>query len=97
MFVGTTTSGAVKVTEQLPDERVHCEEEKVPPLGEEKLTAPWGVMGVPDPTSWTVTVQVAVPNGERVLGVQAAVTETGLGDTLTSVLRTPPPWEPSPE
>jgi hypothetical protein len=97
MLVGRRTSGAVKVTEQLPDERVHCDEEKVPPPPDEKVTTPVGVTGEPAPVSVTVAVQVELARVATELGLQTTVTETGLWETRMLVVWEPPLCSPSPE
>jgi hypothetical protein len=60
-LVCTVTVGAVKVTEQLPDARVHCVDENVPPEEDPKLTMPVGMARVPDPVSVTKTVHRVFP------------------------------------
>jgi hypothetical protein len=70
MLVGAVTSGAVNVTEQLPEYRTHWVDEKVPPPLEAKSTAPVGTMAVPDPVSWTVTVHVVFSRECIQLGLQ---------------------------
>ena len=95
--VCTVTRGAVKVTEQLPDDRVHCVEENVPPESDAKLTVPVGITGVPNPVSVTVTVHKVLVRDLTEFGLHATETETGLGDTSTFAVCEPPLWTESPK
>jgi hypothetical protein len=79
----------VKITEQLPDARVHCVGVKVPPESDAKLTVPVGMTGVPSPVSVTVTVHVAFARGFTEFCWHATETETGLGVTSTFAAPTP--------
>jgi hypothetical protein len=97
IVVGLKTRPGLNVTEQLPADRVHWVAEKVPPLLDENVTVPVGTIGVPVPTSFTVTVHVVLPRTGMVDGVQLTVTDTGLGATVTFVECEPPPWDASPE
>ena len=96
ILVVSNTRGAVKVTLQVPADRVQCVDEKVPPLLEDRVTFPVGTMDAPVPVSFTVTVHVVLPRAATVLGLQAIVTETGLGATCTYVECEPPLWTESP-
>ena len=97
IVVEVRTNGGVYITEQLPADKVQGVGEKVPPLLDENVTVPVGTMGVPDPMSFTVTVQVVLPRRGMLEGLQAMVTDTSLGATVTVVECEPPLWDASPE
>jgi len=78
MVAGVSTVEGVKVTEQLPEDRVQLAGENVPVTFASKLTVPVGSTAVPLSVSVTVAVQVVPVPGRVEAGTQSTETETDL-------------------
>ena len=87
MEVGVNTIDGVKVTEQLPDERLQIMGENVPVKFASKLTVPVGSLAVPLSESVTVAVQVVLAPGRVEVGAHSTETETDLDVAVTVKVR----------